>query len=87
VVLKTYDLLEWQGKDIRLQPFVERRVLLEKMYHTIISSKQSDEKSSEQAAPKLDFPHSFEMTKIPLLLSERMQFDSWEAVARPWPKK
>ncbi len=29
VVLHAYDLLEWQGKDIRQRPFAERRALLE----------------------------------------------------------
>ena len=29
VVLHAYDLLEWQGKDLRDQPFAERRALLE----------------------------------------------------------
>lgn len=31
VVLMAYDLLEWQGEDIRQRPLSERRVLLEKM--------------------------------------------------------
>ncbi len=30
VVLHAYDLLEWQGEDIRERPFAERRALLEK---------------------------------------------------------
>ncbi|WP_299221016.1 ATP-dependent DNA ligase [uncultured Aquimarina sp.] len=32
VILKAYDLLEWQGKDIRNLPFSERRDLLEKLF-------------------------------------------------------
>ncbi|MEL6918424.1 MAG: ATP-dependent DNA ligase [Bacteroidota bacterium] len=32
VILKAYDLLEWQGKDIRHLPFLERRVFLEELY-------------------------------------------------------
>ncbi|RKN78706.1 ATP-dependent DNA ligase [Ulvibacterium marinum] len=31
VVMKVYDLLEWEGKDIRALPFLERRKLLEKL--------------------------------------------------------
>lgn len=66
VVLKAYDLLEWQGQDIRSKPFLERRQLLEKLFqHVVISS----------AVEKQDFD------AIPLLLSERMQFNSWSAVA------
>ncbi|RNC92005.1 MAG: ATP-dependent DNA ligase [Allomuricauda sp.] len=56
VVLKAYDLLEWEGQDIRSRPFLERRQLLEKFYAQI--------------------------PDIPLLLSERMQFETWEEVAK-----
>ncbi len=35
VILKAYDLLEWEGKDIRTLPFEERRNLLEKLYETL----------------------------------------------------
>jgi len=58
VILKAYDLLEWEGKDIRNHSFLERRKLLERLFEDI----------SEHKAP------------IPLLLSERRQFNSWEAV-------
>lgn len=32
VVLKAYDILEWEGKDIRALAFAERRKILEKLY-------------------------------------------------------
>jgi DNA ligase-1 len=32
VVIRAYDLLEWEGQDIRNLPFIERRELLEKLY-------------------------------------------------------
>ena len=35
VILKAYDLLEWEGEDIRQKPFSERRKLLEKLYESI----------------------------------------------------
>src|SRR5690606_29213028 len=35
VILKAYDLLEWEGEDIRQKPFRERRELLEKLYESI----------------------------------------------------
>ena len=38
VILKAYDLLEWQGKDIRNKPFIERRKLLELLFESITSS-------------------------------------------------
>lgn len=81
VILKAYDLLEWEGTDVRNQPFLERRKLLEALYDKfIISSEHSDEKSKKGKVSKPDFPHSFEMAKIPLLLSKRMQFNSWAEV-------
>lgn len=35
VILKAYDILEWEGNDIRQLPFIERRKLLEKLFKTI----------------------------------------------------
>ena len=35
VILKAYDLLEWEGKDIRNLPFEERRNLLENLFESI----------------------------------------------------
>lgn len=35
VIIKAYDLLEWEGKDIRDLPFEERRNLLETLYDSI----------------------------------------------------
>ncbi|MCF4100342.1 ATP-dependent DNA ligase [Gillisia sp. M10.2A] len=35
VILKAYDILEWEGEDIRDQPFSERRTVLEKLYAEI----------------------------------------------------
>jgi DNA ligase-1 len=35
VILKAYDLLEWEGNDIRNLPYHQRRLLLEKLFHTI----------------------------------------------------
>ncbi|SMC35862.1 ATP-dependent DNA ligase [Cellulophaga tyrosinoxydans] len=35
IILKAYDILEWEGNDIRHLPFIERRELLEKLFETI----------------------------------------------------
>lgn len=35
VIIKAYDLLEWEGKDLRDSPFIERRKLLESLYSNI----------------------------------------------------
>ncbi len=37
VILKAYDLLEWEGKDIREAPYGERRRILEKLYSEVAS--------------------------------------------------
>ncbi|AYN69282.1 ATP-dependent DNA ligase [Euzebyella marina] len=55
VILKAYDLLEWQGEDIRTRPYSKRRNLLEKM----VAGQDG----------------------IPLFLSEKMEFTSWQEVA------
>jgi DNA ligase 1 len=38
VVFRVYDLLEWEGKDIRSKPFIERRTLLDQLFTSIDSS-------------------------------------------------
>lgn len=35
VILKAYDILEWEGQDIRNLPYSERRLLLEQLYDSI----------------------------------------------------
>ena len=45
VILKTYDLLEWNGKDIRELPFVERRKLLEQLHSSIETLNQNSEEN------------------------------------------
>jgi DNA ligase-1 len=56
VIIRAYDLLEWQGEDIRTKPYSERRELLENLLAGI--------------PPET----------IPMQVSERLTFDSWEAV-------
>ncbi|WP_027077189.1 ATP-dependent DNA ligase [Maribacter antarcticus] len=38
VILKAYDLLEWEGKDVRQLPFIERRKLLEELVKDVCES-------------------------------------------------
>ena len=68
VILKVYDLLEWEGKDVRSLPFIERRVILETLFNKI----KANQKDSSEETEK----------NIPLHLSEAMTFTSWEAVAK-----
>ncbi|WP_125723474.1 ATP-dependent DNA ligase [Flavobacterium ustbae] len=57
VIIKAYDLLEWQGNDIRNLPYEERRNLLEELFTTLLGK------------------------DIPLQLSERVTFSTWEDIA------
>ncbi len=41
VILKAYDLLEWEGKDVRQLPFIERRKLLETFFEEVCQSEHS----------------------------------------------
>ncbi|MDT0605879.1 ATP-dependent DNA ligase [Croceitalea rosinachiae] len=68
VILKAYDVLEWEGKDIRAKTFFERREILEKLLNEIIVPSSEVERVHSKS--------------IPLLLSERMQFNSWKEVAK-----
>ncbi|WP_373073163.1 ATP-dependent DNA ligase [Zeaxanthinibacter enoshimensis] len=63
VILKVYDLLEWEGKDIRQLPYSQRRKLLENLLQSseIITAREQG---------------------LPLHLSEVLQLESWEAVAK-----
>ncbi|MFD0796187.1 ATP-dependent DNA ligase [Maribacter chungangensis] len=69
VILKAYDLLEWNGKDIRALAFVERRKLLEKLHVDLCQSERSRRPSDKQKS-------------LPFHLSETINFHSWEEVAK-----
>ncbi|WP_318343472.1 ATP-dependent DNA ligase [Flagellimonas baculiformis] len=74
VRLKVYDLLEWQGKDIRNMAYLKRRELLEKLYSSVVSTPLNHQEKNNKAT-------STTLSQLPILLSERMQFDSWMEVA------
>ena len=65
VILKAYDILEWQGKDIRNIAFSERRDILEELYKI-------------KSHPE---PVEGQFKKNVFHLSEKMTFNSWEEVA------
>ena len=71
VKLKVYDILEWKGKDIRNKTYLERRHILE----TFISETRN---IGDAERSRSDTSYN----ELPLLLSERMQFNSWEDVAK-----
>ncbi|WP_419213547.1 ATP-dependent DNA ligase [Maribacter sp. X9] len=84
VILKAYDLLEWQGKDIRNKPFWERRKLLEKLFETVTSKEAENSKDvSTTPHPPNNEKKAPEQTRsdIPLHLSKTMYFNTWEEVA------
>ena len=52
VILKAYDLLEWEGQDIRDKAFSERRALLESLYTSVVeANKLSGDKNSSKDEP------------------------------------
>ncbi|MFS4466622.1 ATP-dependent DNA ligase [Maribacter sp. 2210JD10-5] len=78
VVLKAYDVLEWEGKDIRNKPFLERRKILEILYHSLIEREQTVIERSRNHKRVA----SASLTDLPLQLSETIHFESWEEVAQ-----
>lgn len=58
VIIKAYDLLEWEGRDLRNESYDTRRKLLESLYNRVRDK------------------------GLPLLLSEALRFDSWEAIEK-----
>jgi DNA ligase-1 len=54
VILKAYDILEWEGQDIRNLPYAERRLLLEQLYNSI-----KDKTTSFQLSERVLF-HSWD---------------------------
>ncbi len=86
VILKAYDLLEWEGKDIRNESFAKRRKLLENLYQALIDQgsimialPNKNNNPGKQKKVKKTTPQK---TPIPLFISETMDFTSWEAVAK-----
>ncbi len=69
VILKAYDILEWDGEDIRALPFIERRQLLEKLHVRICQSEHSRRPIKDHVP-------------LPFHLSETMHFDSWSDVTK-----
>ena len=65
VILKAYDLLEWEGKDIRSLPYDKRRELLESLYDDFCHSRPDQEP----------------IHNITLQLSVKLYFNSWAEVA------
>ncbi|UZO81951.1 ATP-dependent DNA ligase [Aquimarina sp. ERC-38] len=55
VILKAYDLLEWNGEDIRHLPFSERRNILEDFYKKSLEYQKFSELFLLQLSEKLEF--------------------------------
>ncbi|MEM7484235.1 MAG: ATP-dependent DNA ligase [Bacteroidota bacterium] len=75
VVLKVYDLLEWEGEDVRTWKFLERRKTLEKLYSSVVSTPLNHQKDENSVTER-------SRSDLPLLLSERLDFNSWDKVAQ-----
>ncbi|EAS20934.1 ATP dependent DNA ligase [Flavobacteria bacterium BBFL7] len=75
VVIVAYDLLEWQGEDIRERSFQERRAILDQLVDHIHEKEKQEELDDKSISDSSS-------TTIPLLISETMSFSSWEEVAQ-----
>ena len=86
VKLKVYDILEWKGKDIRNTTYLERRKILESVISTTLNHQDAERWSLSARLPdgqEVEMSRSNSSgNQLPLLLSERMQFDSWDEVAK-----
>ena len=86
VKLKVYDILEWKGKDIRNTTYLERRKILESVISTTLNHQDAERWSLSARLPdgqEVEMSRSNSSgNELPLLLSERMQFDSWAEVAK-----
>lgn len=90
VILKAYDLLEWKGKDIRDQPFTKRQKLLKNLYQSLLEqgSVISDrpylleDNNDNSIKQKIGEETKGIQGIIPLFISETMEFQSWQAVAK-----
>ena len=86
VKLKVYDILEWKGKDIRNTTYLERRKILESVISTTLNHQDAERWSLSARLPdgqEVEMSRSNSSgNELPLLLSERMQFDSWDEVAK-----
>ncbi|MEL6303576.1 MAG: ATP-dependent DNA ligase [Bacteroidota bacterium] len=90
VVLKAYDLLEWNGEDIRSKTYLERRALLEGLFNKVVSTPLNHPESWEYIGKDDVVTESSRnhnpvtersRSDLPLLLSERLHFNSWQQVA------
>ena len=70
VILKAYDVLEWEGKDIRQLPFIERREILEKLFK-MVTNENNQNKVTRGS-----------QSSIPLHLSVTKHFSSWDELAQ-----
>lgn len=93
VVIVAYDLLEWQGKDIRDMAFVDRRKLLEELLRSIENNDKkiphqvrNDSSSSNSSSNSSSFSPLGKCPEdngaLPIMLSKTMTFSTWEEVAQ-----
>ncbi|APA64631.1 ATP-dependent DNA ligase [Maribacter sp. 1_2014MBL_MicDiv] len=76
VILKAYDILEWEGEDIRQLPFVERREILEHLFKNVTEHSRSEDIEQSQSGVT-----ERSRSDVPLHLSKTIYFNSWEEMA------
>ena len=87
VILKAYDLLEWEGKDLRSKPFIKRRKMLESLFRQVVSTKPvlsaAERLNHQQGKTSVaESSRSDNLSNLPLHLSETMHYNSWDEVAK-----
>ncbi|GAA4273778.1 ATP-dependent DNA ligase [Aquimarina gracilis] len=55
VILKAYDVLEWDGRDVRNLPYDKRRELLEKLYENYLLNRIASDNTTLQLSEKFYF--------------------------------
>jgi DNA ligase-1 len=78
VILKAYDLLEWEGKDIRNLPFLERRKILEEL-HTSVKAEGSPFHLSETIRFKNWGEATAERERAREVKSEGLMLKRWDS--------
>ena len=76
VILKAYDILEWEGEDIRQLPFIERREILEHLFKNVTEQSRNGVTERSQSGVT-----ERSRSDVPLHLSKTMYFNSWEEMA------
>lgn len=75
VIVKAYDILEWESVDVRSMPFLERRKIIEELYKINILNRKENTNPKAQDISNTSY-------SLPFYLSETFHFCSWDEVSK-----